>query len=651
MKSTNERVYDILEKAKVLKVKKRLTKIASIVLSIVTVVTACNMILFLPYPEQRNNLKQYKNSEYYSIIQTVDSFATPVVDKHDGYHNNYEKWTGNFKKGIRNGFQSIWDGIKSLWPFKSDSHSSDDGENTDTLPATDSVYEEDVNRINGAIGGDIVQSTTRYIFHLRSGLSSNDTLSSTYNASKPYSGNGYVLCVYEIKQSETVRVGRYEIKPEEDMQFSLTKAELHISQDESTVTVITQSATKDNRLYTTAIALNVSNVQNIAERNRQYVSGSYTTSRMVDGNLLLVSNFQVKESPNYKRQKDYLPQFGSLENLTSLPAQDIHLPEHAKSASYTVVTAMDATTLATQDAHAFLSYADSIYVSADKVYATNSYTKKEDIGKRHEYLDMTDISCLAYNGETIQLLGTVSLEGTIKNQYSMDEFNGHLRVFTDSHVSIYEETVRGDNVSIRWIKNDSNANLYAINLSPYKIAGVKESFISIGESVHAVGFDGDKAYACTAASVSLTDPVFTFDLTNPANITVSNAGEVKGYCFSLTKFTGGTLLGFSSDANNNFKVDVYQETDSNVQSVASYQIPNASIDQNRKAYYLNAEDGYIGLYNATTKKYVMLRFDGTQITECFQQDFRSDATDVRACLADGWAYILGSNGLKAHSLS
>ena len=99
MKSTNERVYDILEKAKRLKVKKRLTKIASIVLSIVTVVTACNMILFLPYPEQRNNLKQYKNSEYYSIIQTVDSFATPWPSEMPGYKDKVIMAAGAFVQG------------------------------------------------------------------------------------------------------------------------------------------------------------------------------------------------------------------------------------------------------------------------------------------------------------------------------------------------------------------------------------------------------------------------------------------------------------------------------------------------------------------------------------------------------------------------
>lgn len=648
MKSTNERVYDILEKAKRLKVKKRVIKFTSIILSIVTVVTAWNMILFLPYPQQRDNLKQYKNSEYYSIMQTVDGFVTPVVDKHDGYKNNHEKWTGNFKKGIHNGFQSIWDGIKSLWPFKSKSN-ADDGNTTPSPDNNGSPSGGADCQVDSAFAGDLFKSNSRYIFHLRSGLSSNDALGTTYSASGSYSGNGYVLCVYEMKQSDTVRVGRYEIKPEDGMQFSMSGAEMHLSEDGNTVTVVTQSVTEDNRIYTTAISLNVSNVQNIAERNRQYVSGKFTTSRMIDDDLLLVSSFQVKESPNYRKQKDYLPQVGALDSLTSIPADDIHLPEYTQSATYTVVTAMDFATLATHDTHAFLAYSDSVYVSDNKVYATTSYTKKEDLGKRHEYLDMTDISCLAYNGESIQLLGTVSVEGIVKDAYSMDEFNGHLRVFTATHVSVYEETVRGDNVSVRWVKNESSANLYAIGLSNFKVSASKENFIAIGETMRTVCFDGNKAYASTAATVELTTPVFAFDLTNASTITVSN--NAQGYPFSLTKFTGGTLLGFSYDENNHFKVNVYQETAGTVQSVASYQISNASIAQNGKAYFVNAENGYIGLFNATANKYVMLRFDGTQITECFTQSFRSNATDIRAYLADGWAYVLGSNGLKAYSLS
>ena len=645
MKNNNELVYDIITKAKRLRNRQKNIKATAIITAIVTLITSWNLLLFLPFPKKPDRLEQYKNHEYYSIIRTIDDFVT-TVEEEDDYKNNFQKWTGNFGKGIKNGFKKAWNGVKKLWPFKKDADMS-----IGVYPELNGQYEEVTNnQVDGVIEGDLFKRTDRYIFHLRSGLSAGEELEATYGDSNVYQGDGYVLSVYDINKENTKRVGKYEIKPENGMKFYPVNAEMFLSEDGNTVNVIAVCYNENSEFYTTAISLDVSNVQNVVQRARKYVSGTYKTSRMVGDELLLLASYQAQRNPDYNKPEQYLPHTGTLNKMSTLKAEDIHLPKSATSAVYTVVTAMDAKSLAQYDAHAFLSYSDSVYVSKDKVFATTSYTTVTDTGKQHEYLDMTDISCLYYTNKSIELFGTVSVEGKVKNQYSMDEFNGYLRVFTTYHASIYEETVRGDNVSIRWIKNETNANFYAINLSSLSIVASKEGFAPDGETVESARFDGNKAYACTAVVATLTDPVFVFDLSDYSNVTYTDTGAINGYSFALTKFKDNTLLGLGYDGNRNFKIELYKEAEDSVQSVASYELANASVTENYKAYYIDASAGYIGLYDANARQYIMLHYDGAKLYEVFRRDFISDGNSVRACVVDGWAYILGSNGMKARAL-
>lgn len=60
-----------------------------------------------------------------------------------------------------------------------------------------------------------------------------------------------------------------------------------------------------------------------------------------------------------------------------------------------------------------------------------------------------------------------------------------------------------------------------------------------------------------------------------------------------------------------------------------------------------AEDGYVGFYNGTEREYVLLQYDGYSLREVFREPFFSHVGKTRACMVDGWAYLLGTCGLKA----
>ena len=50
---------------------------------------------------------------------------------------------------------------------------------------------------------------------------------------------------------------------------------------------------------------------------------------------------------------------------------------------------------------------------------------------------MTEIYALGYGAEGFRKLGSIGVEGTVKNQYSLDEFNGILRVVTTTGGTSY----------------------------------------------------------------------------------------------------------------------------------------------------------------------------------------------------------------------
>ncbi len=661
MKSNNERVYDILMKAKKLKSQRRAIRITAISTAILTVITSINLTLFLPFPKKPERLEQYTGSEYYSIIRTVDGLASDIPEE-DNYKNNWQKWTGETGKGIKKGFNAVVSffqkGFRKIFPVKKNENAvlesaPSGGAGSSSLLESNGNYEEVTdNQVNGVIEGDVFKRTENYIFHLRGGLGTGESLSETYNKNAQSIGNGYVLSVYSIEGATSKRVGMYVMKADAGMHFHTPDAEMYLSEDGNTVTVVTPSYNDDNSmLYTAAISLNVANPTAISETNRVYVSGDYVTSRKVENQLLLVSNFQVRRNPDFEKPEQYLPQMGKMGAMSSLPAADIYVPEAATLAQYTVVTTMDCSTLSAADTYAFLSYSDTVYVSENNVFTTQDYTLEEKSGSEIRRTAMTDISCISYADNSLQFLGTATVKGSVKDQYSMDEFEGNLRVFTTHVVMNYEEKTRGKNVSVNWKSTLSNANFYCIDLTRFATVAAIESFAPDGDTVQSARFDGNKAYVCTAITLTLTDPVYAFDLSDLSNITYNDTGIIKGYSFSLTKFKDDTLLGIGYNEARSLKVELYQETENSVQQLTSYEpVKFTSVSENYKSYLIDKENGYVGIYDVTHSEYIFLQYFNGEFIVLFRKPFLSDGNAVRSCIKDGFLYLLGSCGMQTIAL-
>ena len=603
MKTNAQRIDGVKEK---LQKKKRARK-RRLALSLgcigVACLTALNLLLFTPYPTiQREDVAvKYGQSEYCSLITELDK-VTYKPERKKTYKNNFDKWIGSK--------------IRGMFRAKSDrfTASSPDVGNTNELAKEDAYVETTDNQTAGVIEGDLLKRTQSHTFYLRQ-----------------TKDGRYLLCAYDINGWDSKQVAQYEIALKNESGFYGDSAELYLSEDGKQGTVVLQSYQKEEgswqRPYVTFIGLDISGLPQITETGRTYLSGSYISTRKVDGQFLAMSEFSVRYNPNFDNQAEFLPQYGAYGQMQSVAAEDIHLPETLTSANYTLVCTLDEKTLQTQDSAAFLSYSQETYISQENLYFTRSYSEQEPREDyRYRWVDKTEITRLSYTGGTLEYKGAFSIDGTLKNRYSLDEYEGVLRAVTTCNAS-YPPRV----------------NLYCVNVEDFSLLASVEDFAPKGETAESVRFDKDKAYVCTAIVVTLTDPVFVFDLSDLTNITYKDTGEIDGYSSSLINFGDGYLVGIGYDWARRLKIEVYAETSDGVVSVASY-VDDVEFSEDYKSYFIDRENGYIGLgvYSETSGgEYRLFAFDGYRLEMIDSLYVFGDNAKKRGVVVDGFLYAFG----------
>lgn len=522
------------------------------------------------------------------------------------------------------------------------------GDSTGTGPAGDKYVEVTNNQVNGIVEADVFKRSNNYIFYLCHAFGKDGRYENGgwVDSIAPY----YFLRVYSIAGKNSELVTEFDIPAAEGFRYDFYSFIMYLSQDCSTVTIITHCSDVEQDFpavyYTEVIGIDVSNPRAPKEIGRSYVSGEYASSRMVGETLLLATVFTVKYNCDFENPEDYVPQVGDSKQRSLLTMEDIYLPEDANTAKYTVLASINAKTLAINDASALFSYTSGIYVSENYLFAT--HTADAD----------TEIAFFDYDEDSLNFCGTVAAKGTIVNQYSMDEYDNILRVFTTS---------LNDN-------NECECNLYCFDLDAFELIASVENFSEPNEEVMSVRFYGDTAYVCTAIFTReeniVDDPVFEFDLSDYDNITWKDTGTIPGYSLSLVGFTDGTLLGFGyNDSEGTLKLELYRTVADSVESVAAYIAPNTSFPDDFKAYFIDAENGLIGLgikyeYERFhyVERYLLLRYDaGTQSIEVlytfnlfsygypndiFQYGGHTYTGTLRGCFIDGYFYLIGKHDFQ-----
>lgn len=243
-------------------------------------------------------------------------------------------------------------------------------------------------------------------------------------------------------------------------------------------------------------------------------SGHYETSRLRDNVLYTFSHF-YPGLENRKKIEDYVPATeGSL-----IPLDCIYLPEEVEESSYLVMTALSLeNTENFCDKKAVVSVGGRYYVGQDNIYIfRNDYRNMEDME--------TKIWRYGYGNGQILEKGSVNLEGYVDDSFSVDEYNGYLRVLTT--------------------KQSENGNaLYVLDENLETVGSITR--LAKGERIYSARFLKDIAYFVTFRNI---DPLFCVDLSNPEKPKVLGELKVTGVSEYLHFYGENKLLGIGREIN------------------------------------------------------------------------------------------------------
>lgn len=497
-------------------------------------------------------------------------------------------------------------------------------------------YEETTdNQVSGIIEEDLIKRSDKYIYYMHN--------------PNYYDGASPTLAVYSIEGENSQKVGEYTVTKRYDGEMLIVKG-FYLSEDCTRITIIISYSyyhkEYDHSTNTELISLDISEPQNIKELGRITLLGYYSSSRLVDGNILLFCIYSVGNKYDADEVQTFVPHIDRGEGFKIIPSGDIYVPDQITHANYTVVSMINETSLDIKDTVAYYStYTENPYVSADNIYLYRNYFQSIDDKAAKENKisfsnkSVTEIFRISYTNDDLKPMKNVVVDGKINSQYWLDEYNGVLRAVTST-----QET----HISNRYL----SADLYCINIESMNILTSVKGFAPQGEDVQSVRFDGDSAYVCTALVINLTDPVFFFDLSDIENITYTDTGDIEGYSHSLVDFGDGLCLGIGiGDQFDSLKIEIYQKGDGMVESVCSYEIDNSRFSMWYKAYLVDRENKLIG-FGVTdfsqdpSEQYVLLHFDGEKLELIKSIDIKGAPDYKRAVLIDGYLYVFGKSSFK-----
>ncbi len=613
MKTFDEHMDNI--RAKAAKMKRRRRIIAASCAG--TLVLAVALTLFVPFDTEAPSVSRYQKSPYYKLIQGLNQATHQPPE----YKNNYEKLISALSN-----VRVSADGMAVPGTDWITTEEAASGDAMSAPGATPETYEEVTdNQVAGVIEADIFKRSDRYIYHLTK----------------------QKLTVYSIDKENSASVGEFDLQSLWGDDYKMTyQAEMYLSADCTTVTVLSRGYEQSLGALTAICSLDVTDPANIRPAGSVVFAGSYISSRMVDGELLLTYRYGIPVAAmDFDKPETFLPTYGSGEEMELIGAENIVCPEVPTNTTYTVVAKLDGKSLEVHDTVALLSYSDQLSVSADTIFATRAFveeTENEDgsVTRRQ----MTEITGIRYSGEELEVLGSVQVAGSVKDQYSLDQQGSILRVAA----STWERTTRAKYgnglVTSDFLATKKNCSLYCIDLETWLVAASVVDFAPDGEEVTSARFDGDKAYICTAEVVILTDPVYYFDLSDIHNITYKQTPDIDGYSSSLIQF-GDYLLGIGLNEDRELKIEAYRETQLGVKPVASYE-RSCAFSSEYKAYFIDREQNLLGLavcdWYYGRYSYLLLHFDGYAFHVLQEIPIPCTYDDVRADVIDGWLYLLGN---------
>ncbi len=266
------------------------------------------------------------------------------------------------------------------------------------------------------------------------------------------------------------------------------------------------------------------------------INGSLISSRRIDNRLYLISNHY----PYTDENADPRPVFRLDETVMLPDFNEIKYLENMPTDTFTIITTvfMDDTVTLDYDVYLGASSWGIIYVSKQAIYlASYQYFFNTILGTSDSYGLL--LSYLFENDGTVTFGGAAKYKGYVHNQFSIDEYDGHLRMVTTEG----------------WAGSGVINRLYIFKRETIdgkrrlaEVSRLESGIGKPGETVRSVRFNGTVA---TIVTYEQTDPLYTLDLSDPTNPTIEAGLEISGYSTYQHVWAPNLIIGIGYESEGN----------------------------------------------------------------------------------------------------
>jgi hypothetical protein len=418
--------------------------------------------------------------------------------------------------------------------------------------------------------------------------------------------------------------------------------------------------------------------------DRFAMDGAMVDARLVEGEVRLAVSSQPRMQPVWDLLyggagegeiadavrdtsiEDWLPSYSLNGEAGGVDCADVAHPERFSGSSVSVFALPADEAWTAVEPHAVMADGTTVHGTDDSLYLAHyDYAWDED-GSRAE----SEVYRFAFEDGAPRLAGEAAVPGSLLNQYSLSEYEGHLRVATT------EAPGWGCPIAAMCAWGGESAEAAEPSASTVTVFAVGEDALeqtgSVGglgadEQIHAVRFLGDTGYVVTFRR---TDPLYTLDLSDPADPVVTGELKITGYSGYLHPVGADRLLGVGQEATadgvtTGLQVSLFDTGAAEAAVLDQYERPGAqsSVEWEPHAFLYWEETGIAVLpvldwdgYERRSRAVVLEVGDGSLTEAAWITQSDAGAADpylgeiLRVLVADGRLWTLSNRGLQANEL-
>lgn len=447
------------------------------------------------------------------------------------------------------------------------------GTSKSTDMSMDATGEMAVNESDASSAGDTVSDYSQTNVRTQ-GVDEADIVKTDGNCIYEYDSNTEYINIYKAAGEKTKKIG----------EINLNSYEMEMNQEgiyiQDGILVVTGGSypddvsdtykTRENE-YIRTLLFDVTNPEKPQLLHKFFQDGALYSTRLEAGVLYLISQrYMDTKRLEEEREETYIPKVqGKL-----VPEEDVIVQKNYNGCQYTIISSISLKKQEYVDRKAVLGGTENLYMGSENIYLADT-----DYYASSDSLQLMRIS---YKKGKMKKEAQGTAKGYFNDDYSMDEYNGYLRMVT----TYYND------------RGEQRNGLFILDENLKQVGCLKN--LAKNEEIYSARFLGDTAYFVTYRN---TDPLFAVDVSNPEKPKMLSYLKIPGFSSYLHPYSKDLLLGIGLETDEysdvlGLKLSMFDISDpgdvKEVDKVVLREYDYAEVIENPNALFIDTEKNRIG---------------------------------------------------------